>query len=90
MDDTMGVKNQINEIREMMVGFRYKHFKGGIYIVKDIGINTETGELEVIYKAFNNPELTWCRNLDVFLSEVDKEKYPDTKQEMRFERVRDE
>lgn len=50
----------------------------------------EAGELEVIYKAFNDPELTWCRSLDVFLSEVDKEKYPDAKQEMRFERVGDE
>lgn len=41
----------------------------------------------VIYKSFDNPALVWCRPLDMFLSEVDKEKYPDAKQTMRFERI---
>ena len=70
-----------------MIGKRYRHFKGGIYIVTDIAVHSETEKLMVVYKSFNEPTLTWVRPLDMFVSEVDKEKYPDVKQEMRFEEM---
>ena len=73
--------------KEKMVGKRFRHFKGGIYIVTDIGVHSENENLVVIYKSFSDPTLTWVRPLEMFLSEVDKEKYPDVKQEMRFEEI---
>ena len=73
--------------KERMVGKRYRHFKGGIYVVSDIAVHSETAELIVIYKSFDKPSLVWARPLNMFLSEVDKKKYPDVKQKYRFEEV---
>lgn len=89
MDNRMKVQKELISIKDSMVGFRYRHFKGGIYIVTDIAVHSETEEPMVIYKSFDNAKLVWCRPLSMFLSEVDHEKYPDVKQVMRFERIGD-
>lgn len=68
-----------------MVGRRYKHFKGRIYIVNDIAVHTESDKIMVIYKCFADPLVTWCRPLSMFTSDVDRIKYPDVKQKKRFE-----
>lgn len=73
--------------KDLMVGKRYRHFKGTIYIVTDIAVHTETNSLMVVYKDFKNPSLVWVRPLQMFLSEVDKDKYPNVKQEYRFEQL---
>ena len=70
-----------------MVGKRYRHFKGGIYLVTDIAVHSEDASLMVIYKNFHNLDLVWVRPLSMFLSEVDREKYPDVEQEYRFEEL---
>ena len=75
--------------KERMVGKRYRHFKGSIYVVTDIAGHSETAELIVIYKSFDKPSLVWARPLDMFLSEVDKKKYPEVEQKMRFEEMSD-
>ena len=87
MDNRMNVQEQVKCMKDAIVGFRYRHFKGNIYLVTDIAVHSETEEPMVIYKSFNDPNLVWCRPLSMFLSEVDHEKYPDVKQLMRFERV---
>lgn len=89
MDNRMNSQKTAEFYKEKMVGKRFRHFKGGIYIVTDIGVHSENENLVVIYKSFNEPTLTWVRPLAMFLSEVDKEKYPDVKQEMRFEEISD-
>lgn len=87
MDNRMKVQEEISNIKSGMVGFRYRHFKGGIYIVTDIAVHSETEEPIVVYKSFDQPDLVWCRPLSMFVSEVDHEKYPDIEQVMRFERI---
>lgn len=87
MDNRMEVQKQVNYMKKGIVGFRYRHFKGGIYVVTDIAVHSETEEPMVIYKSFDKPWNVWCRPLSMFLSEVDHEKYPDVKQVMRFERM---
>lgn len=87
MDKRMGNQKIAEMIREKMVGRRYQHFKGGIYVVTDIAIHSETAEMIVIYKSFENPALVWARPYDMFVSEVDHEKYPDVKQEYRFQLI---
>lgn len=63
----------------------YKHFKGDYYMVEDIVIHSETKELMVLYRALYGKCLRYVRPYDMFKEKVDKVKYPNIKQEYRFE-----
>lgn len=63
----------------------YKHFKGDYYIVEDIAIHSETEEKYVVYRALYGTNELYIRPMEMFLSKVDKQKYPKVKQEYRFE-----
>ena len=63
----------------------YKHFKGDYYLVEDIAIDSENKEEMVIYRRLYGDGGLWVRPKDMFLSEVDHNKYPNVKQKYRFE-----
>ncbi len=67
-------------MRELEIGAVYKHFKGNLYRVEDVAKHSETGETYVIYRQMYGDEFLWIRLLDMFLEEVDREKYPDVVQ----------
>lgn len=63
----------------------YRHFKGDYYLLTDVATHSETKEKYVVYRGlYGNNEL-YIRPFDMFFSEVDKEKYPEVKQQYRFE-----
>ena len=80
---------------EVVVGGIYKHFKGNLYKVINIGYDSETNingisKKLVIYEALYDDHKIWVRPYDMFVSKVDKEKYPDVLQEYRFELIDDD
>lgn len=82
--------------RDIEVGDIVRHFKREwvseesaeyLYKVLAFAQHTENGEKLVIYEALYPPYKTCARPYSMFMSEVDRVKYPDVKQQYRFERV---
>ena len=73
----------------------WKHFKGMQAFVITVAQHSETLEKLVIYYCMDNSGKTnhkngiYARSLDMFLSEVDHEKYPNVTQKYRFEEIID-
>ena len=73
---------------DVVINGIYKHFKGNTYKVLYIAKDSETLEDIVVYMDVNNNSKIWARKKDMFLSKVDKNKYPDVVQEYRFELIK--
>ncbi len=72
-------------MREIKINGVYKHFKGDYYLVQDVANDSETKQSFVVYRRLYGDGSLWIRPLEMFLSEVDHEKYPNVKQKYRFE-----
>ncbi len=71
-------------MRKIKIHGIYRHFKGKYCIVESLAKDSETESLMVIYRELYGKNEIWVRPLDMFLSEVDHEKYPNVKQKYRF------
>lgn len=78
-------------MREIKIGSIYKHFKNKYYIVLDIVNDCESNDEDykkiVIYQALYKDKITWARDYESFISEVDHEKYPNVIQKYRFQEL---
>ena len=86
--------------KDLVPGRIVRHFKRGMlpdeerasstkYLYEIIGVaeHTETREKLVIYRALYGECGIYARPLEMFLSETDREKYPQAAQKFRFEPV---
>lgn len=58
-----------------------------LYKILAVGSHTENAERLVVYQGLYPPYKVCCRPYDMFISEVDREKYPDIRQIYRFEKL---
>ena len=63
----------------------YRHFKGDYYLLVDIAKHSETGEDYVVYRKLYDDGSLWVRPLDMFMEEVDHDKYLEVEQKYRFQ-----
>jgi len=73
--------------REPRQGDIYQHFKGNKYQVTAIAYDAETEEKCVVYQALYGEFKTFIRKYDEFISEVDREKYPQVSCRYRFSSI---
>lgn len=72
-------------MQELKINGVYRHFKGDYYLVVDVATHSENKEKYVVYRRLYGDNSLWIRPMDMFLSEVDHEKYPNVEQKYRFE-----
>lgn len=72
-------------MRVLKNGCKVRHFKGKEYIYLGKAIHTETNEIMAVYQEIYDDKVIFVRPYEMFVSEIDKEKYPNINQKYRFE-----
>ncbi len=73
-------------MEEVVVGGRYRHFKGNLYRVLCVAKHSETQEELVVYEALYGDHQIWARPKGIFLESIE---IPFRGQVRRFELVKD-
>ncbi len=73
-------------MEELKIKGIYKHFKGDYYLVEDIALSSDDGVTKyVIYRKLYEDGGLYIRELNDFLADVNKDKYPNVVQKKKFE-----
>lgn len=87
LEDENSRMPRVNEYEVEDIKGTYKHFKNKNYEVLGTAFDM-AGDKYVFYKALYDTDIKfYLRPYEMFFSPVDKVKYPDASQEMRFEKM---
>ena len=73
--------------RDFQPGDTIQYFKGGFYKIIAIGTNVETEEKMIVYQSLKDKKI-WIRPYNMFISKVNRKKYPNAYQPYRFIKVK--
>ena len=73
--------------RDFQLEDTVQHFKGGLYKIIAIGTNTETEEKMIVYQSLKDKKI-WIRPYDMFISKINRKKYPNAEHPYRFIRLK--
>ena len=77
----------VQHFKREMLDFEERNTDKYLYEIIGVATHSETREPMMVYKPLYDDSGMYVRPLDMFLSEVDHDKYPDVEQEYRFEKV---
>jgi hypothetical protein len=60
------LETMIREAKGRALGSKWKHYKGGIYVISDIAIMEATNEVAVIYCPIERPNVKFVRPISVW------------------------
>ena len=87
MDNRFTPGDMVQHFKREMLSDDERNTNKYLYEIIGVATHSETREPMMIYKALYDDGGMFARPLEMFLSEVDHEKYPDIKQKDRFEKV---
>ena len=63
-------RNEAPKKEGVIIGEKYRHYKGNVYEVTGFAKHSETGEKLVIYRSVEHPEDVWARPYDMFVESL--------------------
>ncbi len=65
------LEKKLKEARKRSVGSKWRHYKGGQYVISGISIMEATNEIAVIYSPLENPDVSFVRPITVWAELVE-------------------
>lgn len=87
MDNRFKRGDIVQHFKREMLASEEKDISKYFYEIVGVATHSETREPMMVYRPLYDDSGMYVRPLDMFLSEVDHDKYPDVKQKYRFEKV---